>query len=197
MKKAKRVNIVKSLFAILILTFKILGTLKANHSETFMVKRAFLEGLHRLPTVDEVDWCFYIKDNSYEYAVNYILSLSDEKSKKELEAKLKSNKFKTSKRVEMTKAEIFKGMLFLIYLDTNLPYNDYNKKLAYDRLVEIGIKYSDDEEGAIDYIANLLMCRTTTVKELNQLRIIVNDDNTRNWHKIIDSILDIEDAKTK
>ena len=176
----------------------LINNLYSNFNESFLIKRAFLDTIKIPPTPEEIEWFCVYENDSYESAVNWLINHKDFNwplSKTDSKIILNSIEYKTFYRIPMSKIEIEKIILYLNGFGKDTEPNPNNIKLAYDKMIESALKCSFNEDETIDYIANLLMCRSTTAKELNSLKELYKKTNS--WKEIIDHILQIDDAKTR
>lgn len=179
--------------------------LTAVEDDSFLIRRMYLDVLGRVPTTEEIDWyCVYNK-NGYTIAVDWALSISDNKMrhypKHEAKEILLSVEYKNYKKVPLSKEQIQKNIMFSVG-DGDLPVSEDNFKKSSVKLINFALDSSDSETDAIDYIANKLMARSTNIDEANYLfRYFKDKQKTLSekeaWLSVLDQILLLPDVRMK
>jgi hypothetical protein len=191
----------------LVLSFLMVSSnmLTAVEDDSFLIRRMYLDVLGRVPTTEEIDWyCVYNK-NGYTIAVDWALSISDNKMrhypKHEAKEILLSVEYKNYKKVPLSKEQIQKNIMFSVG-DGDLPVSEDNFKKSSVKLINFALDSSDSETDAIDYIANKLMARSTNIDEANYLfRYFKDKQKTLSekeaWLSVLDQILLLPDVRMK
>jgi hypothetical protein len=191
----------------LVLLFLMLSSkmLTAVEDDSFLIRRMYLDVLGRVPTTEEIEWyCVYNK-NGYSLAVDWALSISNNKMKhypkdqaKEI---LLSEDYKNYKKVPLSKEQLQKNIMFSVGDgDINLTEENYKNSLL--KLIRFALASSDSETDAIDYICNKLMARSTNLDEANYLFRHFKDkrkslSEEESWLSVLDQILLLPDVKMK
>jgi hypothetical protein len=191
----------------LVLSFLMISSnmLTAVEDDSFLIRRMYLDVLGRVPTTEEIDWyCVYNK-NGYTIAVDWALSISDNKMrhypKHEAKEILLSVEYKNYKKVPLSKEQIQKNIMFSVG-DGDLPVSEDNFKKSSVKLINFALASSDSETDVIDYIANKLMARSTNIDEANYLfRYFKDKQKTLSekeaWLSVLDQILLLSDVRMK
>jgi len=191
----------------LVLSFLIISSkvLTAVEDDSFFIRRMYLDVLGRVPTTEEIDWfCVYNK-NGYSLAIDWALSLPDNKMKhypkdqaKEI---LLSDGYKNYKKVPISKEQLQKNVMFSVG-DGDLKLTEENFKKSCSRLIDFALSSSDTETDVIDYITNKLMSRLTNMDEANYLMLCFKNkrktvSEKEAWMFVLDEILSLPDVKMK
>ena len=191
----------------LVLSFLIISSkvLTAVEDDSFFIRRMYLDVLGRVPTTEEIDWfCVYNK-NGYSLAIDWALSLPDNKMKhypkdqaKEI---LLSDGYKNYKKVPISKEQLQKNVMFSV-VDGDLKLTEENFKKSCSRLIDFALSSSDTETDVIDYITNKLMSRLTNMDEANYLMLCFKNkrktvSEKEAWMFVLDEILSLPDVKMK
>jgi len=191
----------------LVLSFLMISSnmLTAVEDDSFLIRRMYLDVLGRVPTTEEIDWyCVYNK-NGYTLAVDWALSISDNKMrhypKHEAKEILLSVEYKNYKKVPLSKEQIQKNIMFSVG-GGDLPVSEENFKKSSVKLIDFALISSDSETDVIDYIANKLMARSTNIDEANYLfRYFKDKEKTLSekeaWLSVLDQILLLPDVRMK
>jgi hypothetical protein len=173
-----------------------------SFKETFLIRRVFLDVIDRSPTPEEVDWLCVYHTNSYEKAVDYVLNDSEYKwntNKQAARHILLSREYKERTRILLSEDEKIKIILFLNGFSKKLQPNNISIDRCYSKMIESALACTYNISDAIDYIANLLLCRTTSVTEINILLKQYNNSINEHtgWYNVINCILEFDDFKTR
>ena len=191
----------------LVLSFLIVSSkmLTAVEDDSFLIRRMYLDVLGRVPTTEEIEWyCVYNK-NSYSLAVEWALSISDNKMrhypKDQAKEILFSEEYKNYKKVPLSKEQLQKNVMFSVG-DGDLSITKENYKKSSLKLIHFALASSDSETDTIDYICNKLMARSTNIDEANYLFRHFKDkcktsSEDESWLSVLDQILLLPDVRMK
>lgn len=160
-------------WGIVSILFLLIGTssIGTNNSlkESRLIRRLYLDLLFYPPTPEELDWFLvYNTSNSYEVAVNWILSLpgiiGEDIDKDQYKIYLFSANYKNKLPIKLTPKEV----------DFLIKYQSGKKQCSIEIASQYFIKYAIQWKGSnpldvIDYMALCLMAEETTVEEANKL----------------------------
>lgn len=190
----------KYLFLILCSMLFLTGNVTAVEDTSRLIRRAYLDMIGMVPTIEEIDWYFVYNDkNSYEVAIKYLYNHPKNKWKNIpfdfVKIILNSEEYKKTKR-DLTKSEI-EDMIFYV---SGFPLRnsfEHAKKL----LINNALICCDTDVDRIDYICNNLMSRISTINESNILIKVLKDNDDKKeddkWMMVLDKILTFDDVKTK
>jgi hypothetical protein len=178
-----------------------LGEPKTIRIET-LIRRAYLDISGHVPTIEEIDWyCVYNQNNSYELAVDTLLSRSWilwKQPKHQIKRMLMSTGYRDQEPVPV---DMLPQIIYIVGMGDVEP-TPTNVKVSKMKLIEHAIMASNNSDEVIDYLCNALMSRSSNLKEANalsakftQTSAIVGDDAA--WMLVLNDILQLEDAKTK
>jgi len=165
-----------------------------NHEEVY-IRRAYLDVLGVVPTIEEIEWYTVYNKNGYDLAVDYILSRPnkiwniDNILGKVL---LTSELYKTLPNRTLNRQELDKCVSYVV---GNLNNNNVKSaKESYDKLLQLSQLISDDPLDRIDFICNCLMSRNTTTQEANTImsfyrRNISLYGEEQTWYNVLEEIL--------
>ena len=174
-----------------------------SNQDSRHIRRLYLEVLGTTPTPEEIDWyCVYNKD-SYERAVEYVVSF-------------KSNKINPKFRLK-SKYELYNLLMRDDFLIADKRYNstkNIEDILRYaaglksasleeckNKICRDSLSVSENYIDAADYAAMWLMSRVTNLEEANRLNNIVKqskgEDSLKVMRKLLDEMLTFEDVLTR
>jgi hypothetical protein len=167
-----------------------------------LIRRAYIDISGHVPTIEEIDWyCVYNQNNSYELAVDTLLSRSWilwKQPKHQIKRMLMSEGYKNQDPVPVD----MKLQLIYIVGMGDVAATPENVERAKKKLIEFAIMSSNNSDEIIDYMCNALMSRSSNLKEANMLSSkftqtsrVVGDDAA--WMLILNDILQLDDVKTK
>jgi hypothetical protein len=187
------------IFLIFLINCLIIGNLYSEpFRETFLIRRMFLDTINRSPTPQEIDWFCEYNTKPYERAVQYIIEECKDVWVSELDMSyLLSIEYKNKPLMLLTKQEKIEIIFYLNGFDKNTQQTPENIHKCYDRMIEYAVSSTFNITDAFDYVANLLLCRLTTLQEINDIIKIYNSTENQQWYAVIDYILNLDDFKLK
>lgn len=187
------------MFLIFLINCLIIGNLYSeSFKETFLIRRMFLDIINRPPTPQEIDWFCEYNKNPYDRAVQFITEECKEHRAVKVDAVyLLSEEYKNKPTTPLTKQEKIEILFYLNGFDKNTQQTPETVYKCYDKMIESALDGVFNITDAFDYIANLLLCRTTSVQEINDIIEIYNKTNIHPWYDVIDYILNLDDFKLR
>ena len=188
----------KFLFLVLFLSlFKIEGITKEDESR--LIRKLYLDTIGILPTIEEIEWYVVYNDNGYDLAVKYVLNHPKMNymiiPKNELILLFNSKQYKTLSKCYLTQEELIHNIYYVSGCEKTQDLNYVKLKIVQDAL------RFDTQLDILDYMANLFMCRTTTVDEANKLLKIYREneilEDQERWILVLEELLKMEDVITK
>ena len=192
-------------FLFLVLSFGILFSedIKANDNVSLLIRKAYIDVLGYIPTTEEMDWYLvYNKDNAYDIAINYMLSNPNCKwniPKSLAKLLLHSTDYKSQVKQQMLPEQIAKNLFYAVGMGFHTSYTQQNYDLACKKLIKIAMNSYESESDIIDYMANVLMSRSTNLKEINHLLKIKHSFTLEEeaYLKTLQEIMEFPDVKLK
>jgi hypothetical protein len=192
-------------FLFLVLSFGILFSedVKANDNVSLLIRKAYIDVLGYVPTTEEMDWyLIYNKDHAYEIAINYLISNPNCKwniPKHLAKLLLHSTDYKSQTKQPMLREQIAKNLFYAVGMGLQTVYTQENYDLACKRLINIATNSYESESDIIDYMANVLMSRSTNLKEINYLLKIKHSFKLEEqaYLKVLQEIMEFPDVKLK
>lgn len=193
------------LFSLFVLQYLIYGTCSAMASDKFrdefLIRRAYLDVLNVVPTIEEIDWYIVYNKNSYQLAVDYLLSRDikswniDNQVGKIL---LTSKEYKLMPLRPLSKDTLDRCIMYVVG-DLKTENTSQSVDKSIEKLLKLSEIVSSDTLDRIDYICSCLMSRTTTVAEANTLLAVFRSKTTEQdaWTAVIDCILQLPDVCCK
>jgi hypothetical protein len=159
--------------------------------EIKLIRRAFLDVAERVPVPEEIEWFLVYDGGGYRGAVDYLFSRYSTKLVKEY---VLSEAYRTQRDRALSKEEMNKILLYVVGSGSEISVNT-----AKQTLVNIAQKNSTDPDDVMDYMCELLMSRTSSAAENNELSRKFRDacalgDESRAWIFMVDEILKIPDV---
>jgi hypothetical protein len=185
---------------VLLWSFLTLNSL-AKEDESRLIRRAYIDMLGIVPTIEEIDWYCVYNDNSYVLAVEYILEHSFYKwftSKSQLKVWLLSDDYKNSEKKPLTTQQINKIIVYVAG-DKHEPTLE-NVNQSIKTIINHANKYGSSDSERIDYICSILMARESNKDEANFLLSILREQRKitteeKSWLFVFEQILLLEDIK--
>jgi hypothetical protein len=170
--------------------------------EPYLIRRAYLDALGVIPTIQEIEWyCVYNK-NGYSLAIDWILACEKYNwtlPKDYSRIILLSSEYKELSKMKLTKDQVHKNLLYVTGGDVN-NITEKSTKEASLKLIKTAIASSNSEGEAIDYMCESLMSRSTNLEEINKLNKILKE-STKNeddmWMDVLQEIMELEDVNSK
>lgn len=191
-------------FLVLSLIMLFTSSIKANNDVALLIKKAYIDVLGHIPTATEMDWYLvYNKNQSYEIAVNYLITNSKSKwniPKNLAKMLLLSNEYKTQEKQQMMPEQITKNLFYVVGIELNLSFTQENYKIACIKLINNAMMCCDTESDIIDYMANALMCRSTNVEEINYLLKTMHSSPKKEeeaYYDVLQELMKFYDVKSK
>lgn len=184
-----------------LLSASALGESKTIRTET-LIRRAYIDISGHVPTVEEIDWyCVYNQSNSYELAVDTLLSrewILWKQPKHQIKRMLMSPGYRAQEPVPV---DMRPQIIYIVGMG-DVETTPKNVKIAKIKLIEFAIMSSNNSDEVIDYMCNALMSRPSNLQEANMLSSKftqtsskVGDDAA--WMMVLEDILQLDDVKTK
>lgn len=169
--------------------------------DSYLIRRAYIDILGIVPTIPEIEWyCVYNK-NGYELAVKWLIDNSILKlTKDQAKTKFLSDVYKKQDKRKLSKEELDKILIYVSGLKDK-PVTPENVNLACIKIIKDALN-PELEIGPMDYMSNILMCRSLKINEENELNKILKEALKTNneldsWIIVLNNILNLEDVKSK
>jgi hypothetical protein len=179
----------------------VLGAPKNIRTET-LIRRAYLDISGHVPTTEEIDWyCVYHQNNSYEVAVDTLLSrdwILWKQPRHQIKRMLMSDAYRDQDPVPV---DMGPQIIYIVGWGDLQP-DVLNIKRAKMKLIEHALMCVDNTGDIIDYMCNALMSRSSNASEANMLEFkfaqaskVLGDDAA--WMVVLDDILQLDDVRYK
>jgi len=168
---------------------------------SFLIKRAFLDTIEKIPTREEIEWYLVYNKNGYSMAIDWLLNNKQYKwniSKEYAKILLLSKEYQHLPKMKLNQLQLRKNLLYVVGMNEEPTIE--NVEIAKLSLIKMAIESGGTESEIIDYMANSLMCRNTNLTESNILGKIIREsskDENGTWLDVLNTILEFEDVKTK
>ena len=191
------------LFLVLVLQLMFEGITSGSNidklQEARLIRRAYIDVTGTVPTAEEIDWFVVYNEHGYELAIDHLFRKYDTKLIKEY---LLSEGYKNQKMRSLSEQEVNRSLLYVVGMSNNIPITEIRVEQAKQLLIKQAILCSDDTDGAIDYICNAMMSRTSNVQENNKLSHKFRDalalsTEEMAWKVTMEEILKIPDVCNK
>ena len=155
-----------------------------------------------VPTMEEIDWyCVYNQRNSYELAVDALLSRDHilwKQPKPWIKRMLMSDAYRDQEPVLV---DMKPQILYVVGMQS-LEQTPENVKRAKMKLIEYAVMSSNNSDEVIDYLCNALMSRPSNLKEANMLSFKFSQasrvfDDVVAWMVVLEDILQLDDVRHK
>ena len=182
-------------------SFLIINKINANEDESFLIKRAYLDTIEKIPTQSEIEWYLVYNKNGYELAVDWLIMNKNYKwniPKEYAKILLLSKDYLHLPKMKLNQLQIRKNLLYVVGMNQEPTVE--NVEVAKLSLVKMAIESGGSETEIMDYMANSLMCRSTNLEENNALSKIIRESSKNEndtWSEVLNAILEFEDVKTK
>ncbi len=182
-------------------SFLIINKINANEDESFLIKRAYLDTIEKIPTQSEIEWYLVYNKNGYELAVDWLIMNKNYKwniPKEYAKILLLSKDYLHLPKMLLNQLQIRKNLLYVVGMNQEPTIE--NVEVAKLSLVKMAIESGGSETEIMDYMANSLMCRSTNLEENNALSKIIRESSKNEndtWSEVLNAILEFEDVKTK
>lgn len=198
----KRTICILLLFLLLSLSDLFPGDYK---DDAYIIRRAYIDVLGIVPTIDELEWyCVYNKDG-YDIAVEWLIARPDAKlkdvtDKEELRLALVSEKYKKEASVPVTRKKLEEIICYLAGVKWEAS-SELASKAKLQFIANARIAQDGDLE-AIDRMALQLMSRVTNVDEANSLLRILrcgleSVSEEKAWLNTLEQLMTFEDVTHK
>lgn len=182
----------KAVIVCLFLAFVTAGDLKTEVSsdESYLIRRAYLDVLGVLPTMEEISWyCEYNRD-SYRIAVDWLVSKTHEDVR--IRLWLLSKQYREKAKEPLGIKQLEKNICYLSGVEYKDDFEYLNKIKQLFILLAKQTGNSDLE--VIDIMCSQLMSRVTGVEEANRLLGVLKQSD---WSAVLAAILELDDVKHK
>jgi hypothetical protein len=175
--------------------------INAGEDSSFLIKRAYLDVIQKIPTPEEIEWYLVYNKNGYELAVDWLITNKSYKwniPKEYAKILLLSNDYQHLPKIPLDRNQIRKNLLYVVGMDEEPTIE--NVEIAKLSLIKMAIESGGSESEIMDYMANSLMCRNTNLEENNILGKIIRESSKNEndtWIDVLNTILEFEDVKTK
>lgn len=170
--------------------------------DSYLIRRAYIDTLGIVPTLTEIEWYCVYNDDGYSLAVAWLATKTELslEGKKELMNILSSDTYKKSKKIQISRNKVHEIVMYLSGIPGEL--NSVNIIKAKHKLIENAKLCESGDLDIIDYMANQLMCRSTSVAEANELlkclrlsRTAMNEEES--WLNTLEHLLLFDDVSSK
>lgn len=167
------------------------------------IRRAYIDYLEILPTSEEIDWYCVYSENGYELAIEWIIQrLEAENCDLHLAIADTRNRLKSSEYLQAPDTRIpdakFKKLLFYV---SGEQYSEDPAALkkAKIRIIQAAQMCASGDTDIFDYMANMLMSRSTTREEANALLAALRDGGSEeeSWLRVLEKLLTFKDVVNK
>lgn len=181
----------------------LLNTSKASDklAEPYLIRRAYLDVLGVVPTIQEIEWYCVYNENGYNLAIDWLLECKKQNWVVPTEYSrimLLSSEYKNSPKQKIPKQQVYKNLLYVT--GSTLKITEDTIKNASKKLIEHAVSASNNEGEIIDYLCESLMSRSSNLEENNKLTKIIKESNKNEddmWMDVLDEILTLEDVNSK
>ena len=173
----------------------------AKSDDSFIIRRAYIDVIGVVPTIEEIEWYCVYNTNGYEKAIDYLVNHKNyiwEAPKETSKSLLLSDKYRTTPKSKIEKTQVYKNLCFT----TGVGFEISPEKVSAARLklVQSAMVCGDGETEIIDFMCLTLMSRTSNLEENSKLSKIIknskkNEEDT--WLDVLDEILEFEDVNSK
>lgn len=177
-------------------------SLLAKADESYIIRRAYIDVLGIVPTVDEIEWyCTYNSNNSYKVAVEWIVNHPNyrwDETIGDARSYLHSDLYKTLKKMPIPKKRMNDILVYVAGDAHEATEENVNKSI--NKIIKQAIQATDNDLDAIDYITNRLMSRVTNKDEANYLNTFLREKKKtlteeKAWKELFKEILSLEDVR--
>ena len=186
---------------LLVCLFILTSKVNAKDNDSFIIRRAYLDVLGVVPTVEEIEWYCVYNTNGYSLAIDWLLTCEKHKwiiPNEYSRIFLLSNEYKTSPKMRMHKQQVYKNLLYVT--GSQMTVTSENVQKASVKLIESAIACSNGDTEIIDYMCESMMSRSSNLEETNKLSKIVKDSSKSEidtWMDVLVEILELEDVNCK
>ncbi len=191
----------KLFYFLLVCLFSLTSKVTAKDNDSFVIRRAYLDVLGVVPTIEEIEWYCVYNTNGYTLAIDWLLTCEKHKwiiPQEYSRILLLSNEYKTSPKMRMPKQQVYKNLLYVT--GSQMIVTPENVQKASVRLIESAIACSNGDTEIIDYMCESMMSRSSNLEENNKLSKIVKDSSKPEmdtWMDVLGEILELEDVNCK
>ena len=190
----------KLIYFLLVFVFLSQGV-TAKDNDSFIIRRAYLDVLGVVPTIEEIEWYCVYNTNGYTLAIDWLLTCEKHKwiiPKECSRILLLSSEYKNSPKMRIPKQQVYKNLLYVT--GSEMVVSPENVKKASLKLVESAIACGNGDTEIIDYMCESMMSRSSNLEENNKLSKIVKDSSKPEkdtWMDVLREILELEDVNCK
>jgi len=179
-----------------------LVSLLAKADDSYIIRRAYIDVLGIVPTVDEIEWyCTYNSNNSYKVAVEWIINHPNyrwDETIGDARSYLHSDLYKTLKKMPILKKRLNEIIVYIAGDIHELTEENVNKSI--EKIIKHAINSTDNDLDAVDYISIRLMSRVTNKDEANYLMSFLKEkkkilSEKDAWKELFKEILSLEDVR--
>jgi hypothetical protein len=179
-------------------------SLLARADESYIIRRAYIDVLGIVPTVEEIEWyCVYNSTSSYKTAVEWIINHPNYKWDETIgdaRTYLHSDLYKSLKKMPIAKKRMNEIIIYVAGDKHEATEENVNKSIV--KIVKQAIQATDSDLDAVDYITNRLMSRVTNKEEANYLMSFLREkkktlSEENAWKELFKEILSLEDVRCR
>lgn len=173
----------------------------AKDYDSFMIRRAFIDVISVVPTLEELDWYMVYNTNGYEMAIDWLMNHKDYGCFGHVvytKEYLMSNQYKHAKKSKIEKTQVYKNLIYVT--GSKMEITPENIRSASLKLIKNVVACRSSDTDIIDYMCESLMGRTSNLEEINKLTKLVKNskkNETQTWLDVLDEILELEDVNSK
>ena len=173
----------------------------AKESDSFVIRRAYIDVIGVVPTTQEIEWYCVYNNDGYNLALDWLMNHKDYGCNGHIvytKEFLMSTEYKNSPKVKIEKKQVYKNLLYVTGIKEELSLDSISK--AQTRLIQNAIACGDGDTEVIDYMCNALMSRDSNLKEANELTKIIKESKKNEldtWRDVLNVILRFDDVNSK
>lgn len=177
----------------------------SQKDDSYMIRRAYLDVLGVVPTIEETEWYCVYNTNGYFLAVDWLSNHPDYLAKnysnpKDLSELLLSSAYKNAVKIALSDKKRKEIVFYISGHKYSVDDNKYREaKLA---MIAAAKMCASGDLDVLDYMASQLMSRTTNVAEANDLLkklkhnlSMYSEEDA--WLATVDYLLEFEDVRSK
>ena len=152
-----------------------------------LIRRAYLDVVGVLPTVEEVEWYTVYTNGGYGMAVDFLLRDKPKQTQELLTKWLTSESYKTDNSRQLTIEDIMGVFLFL----AGKKVGDVSFSESKQLLADSAVLCSSSTSETIDYICNALLCRDSNLEEANIIEKYIRNCSSEEgmWLGVVELVI--------
>ena len=176
-----------------------------KYREETLIRRAYLDVLGLVPTIDEIDWYLTYNTNGYQLAVEFLLTRNTKRwniDNKIGRILLNSKEYRELSPRKLDKADLDRCVLYIVGDLKSEPITDNALTKSISKLITLSENITSDPLDRIDFMCSNLMSRTTSTDEANMLLQVFNSNSKLYsediaWTIVVSEILQMPDVCCK